>query len=118
MEPLRLPRLDIPRLITFVFFILCGLAFILYLGFQARHLIRGPIITLDQSLPQTSAERFVTVTGTTANIVAITLNGRPIFTDERGHFAETILLEEGYSIITILAEDRFGRERIVKHSDI
>jgi hypothetical protein len=115
MEPLRISRFDLPRLLRIGFFVLCTVAFIAYLLFQSRHLIRGPIITLDESLPTVTTERRLTVLGTTANIVSITLNGRSIFTDESGHFTETVVLENGYSILTIHALDRFGRGTSVTH---
>ena len=39
----------------------------------------------------------------------ITLNGRQIFTDKNGNFKEALVLENGYTVATLRAEDRYGR---------
>lgn len=77
--------------------------------FQARYLINGPQITLDEPLPIATNKRTVTLTGTTANIARIWLNDRQIFTDPEGRFAELLVLENGPTIATLRAEDRYGR---------
>lgn len=82
---------------------------ILYVIWQARFLLTGPVIELRDEPPQHSNERIVTLTGTTRNITSITLNGRQIFTDPHGEFKEALVLENGYTIATIAATDRYGR---------
>ncbi len=56
-----------------------------------------------------SNERIITLEGQARNIAKITLNGRQIFTDPTGNFAEALVLENGYTIATIAATDRYGR---------
>lgn len=86
-------------------------AILLYIIFQTRFLLIGPFLELTIEPPAVSSERFVTITGKTANITYISLNGRQIFTDQNGIFSEEIMLENGYTIATVAASDRFGRTR-------
>ena len=58
-------------------------------------------------------DRTVTLTGNTHNIVKLTLNGMEIHTNEQGAFTRILLLENGYTIMTLQAQDRFGRETSV-----
>ncbi len=88
-------------------------ALIFYTLFQARFMIQGPQITITQGIPVSSNERIVTIAGIAKNITKITLNGRQIFTDEYGGFTEALVLENGYTIATIAAVDRYGRETSV-----
>ena len=85
---------------------LCG-----YILFQARFLIAGPQIILTDEPTRIQNERIVYLSGMARNITKITLNGRQIFTDERGYFREALVLENGYTIATIAAVDRYGREK-------
>lgn len=80
-----------------------------YVLFQARYLITGPQIALAPEPAVVQQERVVTLSGTAYNIARIYLNGRPIFTDERGNFEEALVLENGYTVATLRAEDRYGR---------
>lgn len=89
--------------------LICIVLVLLYIMYQARFLITGPqiILTGDASLQHN--ERAVTLTGTTQNISRLWLNGRPIFTDPQGAFATDVILENGYTITKLEAEDRYGR---------
>lgn len=80
-----------------------------YIGFQARFLILGPQITVSEKLPMTTASSTVNLAGSTANITRLHLNGRQIFTDQEGYFNELVALTPGVNIITVSAEDRYGR---------
>jgi hypothetical protein len=84
--------------------------FVLYILFQARFLIAGPEISLLESLPNPQVSRVVYLEGTARNIVRMTLNGRQIYTDSGGYFKEEVILENGYTIVTLQAEDRYGRK--------
>ena len=81
---------------------------IFYVAFQARFIVAGPTLDI-YTTDLISQDRTVTVEGQANNIVAINLNGRTIYTDERGYFKETIVLENGYTIATVRAKDRYGR---------
>jgi hypothetical protein len=85
-------------------------AFASYLLFQARNFLEGPHVEVYLPPHSIHSERAILVEGSTKNTTEITLNGLPIFTDDRGMFKHTLVLENGYTIMTIRAEDRFGRE--------
>lgn len=93
--------------------IILGLLILLVYGyFQARELITGPRLEISspkngETLASTSPE--ILVRGHAKNISFLTINGRQVFTDESGYFSSTLLLGEGYTIITIEAQDRFKR---------
>jgi len=81
-----------------------------YIIFQARFMILGPQLTLIEEPGRMQNQRIITLQGSVQNITKITLNGRQIFTDERGYFTEALVLENGYTVTTIAAVDRYGRE--------
>lgn len=103
-EPLTLRRL---LQVGFITALTAGM--ILYVVFQARHLIVGPQITLMEALPVHTNVRRVTLLGSTKNISHLWLNDRPIYTDPSGNFKEALVLENGYTITTLKAVDRYGR---------
>lgn len=51
------------------------------------------------------------VVGKAPNATYISLNGREIFIDKDGSFNETIALIPGFSVVTIDATDKFGKNR-------
>lgn len=78
--------------------------------FQARNLISGPEIVI--STPENGEsvnDPLVVVSGIATNINSITLNDRQIFIDKQGNFSEKLLVPEGYTIIKVAAQDKFGR---------
>lgn len=82
----------------------------LYGLFQARHLIEGPVIMLDTPANGSLlTQSLVTIRGTAHNATKIALNGKDILPDTDGRFSEELLLSEGYNIITVEAEDQFGK---------
>lgn len=89
-----------------------SIALLLSYGFfQARFFIMGPQLTLESPAPHSvTASTTVTVRGSAENIVDITLNGLPIDTDTHGVFTYDVPIPLGYSILTLSAHDRFGRE--------
>ena len=87
----------------------CLLFAAVYISYQARFLITGPQITLAAEIPMLQNTRQITLTGSASNISRLWLNGRPIFTDPQGNFAAAVILENGYTVTTLTAEDRYGR---------
>lgn len=85
-------------------------ALLLYGVFEARRLIEGPRITIatpaDGSATSSAA---VVISGFAENISFLSINGKPAYTDEQGHFSETLSPPPGYAIFTVAATDRFGR---------
>lgn len=89
-----------------------GVGFVLYVLFQARFIIAGPTVVFNPSATNPQTERVIELSGTARNIVRMTLNGNPIYTDATGYFNEDVILENGYTIVTLQAEDRYGRVRM------
>ncbi len=81
----------------------------LYIVFQARNIIQGPTVTFTGVYEPVSHTRHITVNGVAQNIVKLTLNGKEIHTNKTGIFSHDLVLENGYTILTIEAQDRFGR---------
>ncbi len=99
---------------TFVFYVCAFLGVIVFIGyilFQARFILEGPQVALLDKNSTTTNNRIVILEGTAHNIVRMSLNGRQIYTDTSGNFKEAIVLENGYTIATLRAEDRYGRVR-------
>ncbi len=91
--------------------IILGILFAGYCLFQARFLVFGPGITIESPLDGAVAtSSSLTMVGRARNAAWISLNGAQIFTDERGHWQEKLILSPGTSIMTVLVRDRFGRE--------
>jgi hypothetical protein len=86
---------------------------LIYVTFQARYLIIGPQITLTDEPELRQNTRQIYLTGEASNISRLWLNGRPIYTDAKGNFKEALVLENGYTITTLKAVDRYGRETTV-----
>ncbi len=108
--PVDASRPPLQKLVRRVFFGLIGLAIIGYTIFQARFLLAGPQLALTAPLDTVQNSRSVTIVGQAHNINHITLNDRQIFTNEYGEFNEDLILENGYTIATLAATDRYGRE--------
>lgn len=109
-----MPRLSVSGItlgtILKVLGILClGGVILWYVLFQARSFLNGPVIEMQDTYQVVQSERVVPIHGVARNIVRITLNGREINTTKEGLFAEEIVLESGYTTMTIEAFDRFGR---------
>lgn len=110
------PRITARSIMMYGLVILSLGCLVLYIIFQARFLIAGPEVTLVNEAESVQNQPTVTLAGTARNIAKITLNGRQIFTDQTGHFSETLVLENGYTIATIKATDRYGRDTSVVRS--
>lgn len=91
--------------IATVLVLLIGYGFI-----EARHLLKGPSLSIDiPSNYTTFSDGFITLSGTTKNTETLVVNGGLLPIDERGRFEKTLLLPKGGSILSLTATDRFGR---------
>ncbi len=89
---------------------LLGIIIVAYSLFQAHKLLTGPVIDIDS--PQDGAvfnTPLIQVDGHVQNVAYLKLDGRPIFTDTDGRFSEKLLLSPGYTILTLDAQDKFGK---------
>ncbi len=94
-----------------IFIVVIFTSIIGYALFRAYNLIAGPVVEIiEPTSGSTVGTPLVTIHGIAKRISKLSLNNRQIFTDEKGSFDETLLLGEGYTILTVRAEDRFGRK--------
>lgn len=114
MTPIQTKRISVATILYAIGGILIVGLLLTYVLFQARMFIAGPQIALREEYETLQNNRQITLAGTAQNITEITVNGRAIVTDEAGHFAESIVLENGYTIVRIAARDRYGRETYIE----
>ncbi len=82
-----------------------------YVYSQSEELINGPQIEISSPVDGTLLYKNpVYIEGVVKNVAHISLDSRAIFVDKKGAFKEPLLLQEGYNIIEIKAEDKFGRK--------
>lgn len=92
-------------LVTVVLMLIVG-----YGLFEARKMLEGPVITIDSPRDGTAtSSNLITIEGTAQNIAFLTINDAPAYTDQSGHFTETLSPPAGYTVFTVAAVDRFGR---------
>lgn len=102
----KLRQLTPRQFVVILFFLLLAL----YGLYQTRSLLLGPKITIAAPLNGAAiALNPVEIEGQAERIAFLSLNGGRIFTDEDGNFKQKLLLNRGYNIIRIEAEDKFGR---------
>lgn len=90
-------------------------AILLYGIARASSYVRGPSVTLVSPADgETVRDKAVVLEGLAERIATLTANGRTIFTDEHGNFRERLLLPPGYSILQLVATDRFGRTTTIR----
>ncbi|MEM9336956.1 MAG: hypothetical protein AAGA35_03820 [Patescibacteria group bacterium] len=112
---LRQPTISLRSLLIYGGIAILCTIIALYALFQARFIIVGPVITLSSEPAVEQNTRIVLLSGNARSITNLTLNGRQIFTDEQGNFEEALILENGYTIATLEAVDRYGRNtRVVR----
>ena len=82
-----------------------------YGAFEIWNYATGPRITVSSPANGVAvSDSLITITGQGKNTKEITLDDRPIVTDETGKFSEKILLSYGYNVLELKAEDRFGKQ--------
>ncbi len=109
MSPIKYKQPLLHRMIRSGAIISVLLVALWYIAFQARFMIEGPMVTLIPEPQVVSKDRVIVLNGKTENITSLTVNGRPIATDPEGNFSEPVILENGYTIMSIDAKDRYGR---------
>ncbi len=109
-----LPSITLGILLRFIGIVTLIVLIFVYVQFQARNILLGPTISLTDSYETVQHERTIVLQGIAHNIVKLTLNGRAIHTTEQGDFTQTLVLENGYTIMELTAQDRFGRVTSLK----
>lgn len=82
-----------------------------YIAFEGRNILSGPSLVITSPTKGfVSTDGFVTVSGHAVRVTGTWLNGKPLVRDKNGTFSETLVLPPGGSILTIRANDQFGRK--------
>ncbi|QSH39087.1 hypothetical protein JXR01_02135 [Candidatus Kaiserbacteria bacterium] len=81
-----------------------------YAYFEARNILYGPQIVLQDGEAITVHDELIEISGTVKNVVEITLSGRPVFIDDTGLFTEKLLLAEGLNRFVFEARDKFDHK--------
>lgn len=98
----------------FTKYFLVGLLFTFIVGyayFRSRDAIWGTTIQASVSDGAVLESQLLTLTGSAPHSMRFTVNGREILLDKNGDFIDTLLLQDGYTILTLEASDRFGRTK-------
>lgn len=75
---------------------------------RTKDILTGPQILLEYPKDNSTIhDAHLSVIGRAKNTSAISMNGRAIFVDEGGYFEEELLVPRGYSILELVAKDRF-----------
>ena len=83
---------------------------VFYAYFQSKAVIAGPQIhVLEPENGTTLTTSLTILRGTAVHAKELTIQGRPIFVDLEGNFAEQLLLAPGYNIIELTARDAQAR---------
>ena len=82
-----------------------------YTLFAASPYLLGPSLTVITPVDQSTASSpTVTISGKTSRVSYVSLNEQPIPLLEDGTFAVERSFPAGYTVLKVLARDRFGRE--------
>ena len=74
---------------------------------KMNFLIHG--VQISASINKTNSSPVAIITGKAPNATYLSLNGREIFVDTDGSFAEKVVLLPGLGVITLTAQDKFGK---------
>lgn len=86
-----------------VLFLAIGIFSYLKMGF----LWKG--VQISASIDRTDTSPLIQIKGSAKNAVYLSLNGREIFIDKEGKFNESVALLPGLGVVTIDAQDKFGK---------
>lgn len=78
--------------------------------FNTKFLIRGIDLQIEGIENGTNYNvGWLNVTGNARRSIHLQINGRELNIDEEGNFEDVLILLPGYNIVTVTAEDRFGK---------
>lgn len=82
--------------------------------FESRRYLEGPVVHIESPAPGSAIEGpIVRVVGFARNLSYLYINGARGFVDENGTITWAYVPPKGYTVLTVRAEDRFGRSREV-----
>ncbi len=98
-------------------FIRISLIAVLFLGifayayYRSKDAIFGITITSSVADGATLENKLLTITGNAIHASKFTINDRELLLDKNGNYTDTLLLQDGYTILELEASDRFGRTK-------
>ena len=102
-------RVSLPQAIFAV--VLVGLFGFVY--FNMKDLIFGaPLVIKTAQDGATLSEGLLPIHGTARHARTVLINGRSIFTDREGNFADGVVLSPGYNVVEVTLRDQFGKEKV------
>lgn len=103
-----------PKLIQTALLAVVVLGIAGYFAFELKTIVAPPDIAL--AAPKdgmVTAERSITVEGKTESEVSLRINGKPVSIDNRGNFKDTLELQEGLNLITVVGAKKHSKEMMV-----
>lgn len=103
-----------PKLIHAVLLGLVVLGLGIYFALEIKKIVAPPQITL--AAPQdglVTTERNLVIEGRTEREVALRINGKPVSPDGNGNFRDTLDLQEGLNLITVIGAKKHSKEMTV-----
>lgn len=90
-----------------------GIAVLGFVSFNMRDILFGtPLVIHTAQDGDTLSEEFLPVTGKARHAETVRINGRNVFTDRDGNFADGVILSPGYNVVEVTLRDQFGKERV------
>lgn len=93
-------------LVTLLFVFIIGYAY-----YRSKDAIFGITITTSVEDGAALDSKLLTLTGNAPHTSHFTVNDRELILDKDGNFTDTLLLQQGYTILELKASDRFGRTK-------
>lgn len=103
-----------PKLIQAIFLGLIVLGLVAYFAFEIKKIIAPPRISLTSPADGlVTTERDLVIEGRTEPEVALSVNGKPVSLDADGNFHDTLDLQEGLNVITVVGAKKHSKEMSV-----
>ncbi|MEK7181640.1 MAG: RodZ domain-containing protein [Patescibacteria group bacterium] len=102
-------------LVALIVLIIGGVFIYLYQEFQSFAAV--PRLVITDPAPGTVVQQSeIALHGKTDKGAQVTLNGEPVFVGSEGEFSEKLTLQQGLNTVTLVAVNRFNKEKIVTFS--
>lgn len=103
-----------PKVIHAVLLGLVVLGLAVYFAFEVKKIVAPPEISL--AAPRdglVTSERSLVIEGRTESEVALRINGKSVSPDADGNFKDTLDLQEGLNLITVVGAKKHSKEMVV-----
>lgn len=104
-----------PKIIKNILIIFFVVTLFFYLGYYLKNSFSQPKINITSPIDNLVTENnSVEIIGQTERRTQVTINNKQILKDEKGNFQETIELKKGLNLITISAQNKYSRKKIIE----